>query len=704
MDTKKYLAKPNESIFEHVEKLKMHAENFYKLGYLSEDEYLLLIKCCEYHDLGKANPEFQNRILSKTKFNEDKEIYHNILSSFFVKPEDFNKEDFLTILAITLFHHAYMDIDGINTCVDEQQDLINNLLFDFSSEIQSISRGTIRKIHKNFLSDNSLSDLMRRYFIIKGFLHKCDYAASANLSIEVANTKLLENLENLGYKWNEPQKFMISNRDKNVVLVAPTGIGKTEASLLWAGNEKTFFFLPLKVTTNAIYNRINNIMEHQNVGLLHSDNFSELLKTNNNPEDILKSTMSRSKQFLDGITVSTIDQLFEFVFKYNTFEYKLATLSKSKIIVDELQMYDPRMLASIIYGLKMICEMGGKIAIVTATLAPFINDLLDKHVGGFTKNIASSDLKRHNVKVVKKELSGNVVTEILEKKKHKKYLVICNTVKKAQRIYDGLRTKYDNVYMLHSKYIHKDRMSLEESILRMGNINYDEPCIWITTQIVEASLDIDFDCLITELSDLQSLFQRMGRCNRKGLKSADDYNIYVFTDIAANLLNKVVDKKIYELSKEAILTIDGVLSEQKKNELIDNYLTTDNMKTSEFMIKFRKHYGFLESLPIYRKEANEERLRQIDNCLAIPLNIYQDNSTEIIELVDTINGSNVKSEVLISANKLQDYVFSLRASEIKLNIEDSLEMKNLGQIFIIDCDYDNKMGFRQKTKLSGSFI
>lgn len=704
MDTKKYLAKPNESIFEHVEKLKKHADTFYQLGYLSKELHYILIKCCEYHDLGKANSAFQDRILYKTKFDEETEIYHNILSAFFVNSEGLSKEDFLMILAITLFHHAYIDMDGINTCIDKREDLINKLLADFSTEIQPISRGAIRKIHKNFLSDNSMSELMKKYFLIKGFLHKCDYAASANLSPEIKNTELLDNLESLGYSWNDAQKFMINNSDKNVILVAPTGIGKTEASLLWAGNQKTFFFLPLKVTTNAIYNRIDNIMNHQNVGLLHSDNFSELLKKNNNPEDIIKSTMSRSKQFLDGITVSTIDQLFEFVFKYNTFEYKLATLAKSKIIIDELQMYDPRMLAAIIYGLKMITDMGGKVAIVTATLAPFINDLLNRYIGGFTKNVVSSDLKRHNVKVIKSGLTADRAIGILQEKKYKKYLLICNTVKKAQKLYSELSTRYNNVFMLHSKYIHKDRLSLEDEILKMGNINYDEPCIWITTQIVEASLDIDFDCLITELSDLQSLFQRFGRCNRKGLKSIDYYNVFVFSEIDSNLLNRVVDKKIYELSREAISTVDGVLSEQQKNELIDNYLTSDNMKTSEFMIKFRKHYGYLESLPIYKKEANEEKLRQIDNCFVIPSNVYQDNLVEIAEFVTIINGDNTKSDILIATNKLQDYILSLRASEVKSNIIDSIDVKGMGQIFIIDCNYDNKIGFGQKNINNSIFL
>ena len=83
--------------------------------------------------------------------------------------------------------------------------------------------------------------------------------------------------------------------------------------------------------------------------------------------------------------------------------------------------------------------------------------------------------------------------------------------------------------MLHSQFIRKDRRDKEEQILEVGKEGSKEKGIWITTQVVEASLDIDFDILITELSDLNSLFQRMGRCFRKREFNSEGYNCYVYT-------------------------------------------------------------------------------------------------------------------------------------------------------------------------------
>src|SRR5699024_906775 len=123
-------------------------------------------------------------------------------------------------------------------------------------------------------------------------------------------------------------------------------------------------------------------------------------------------------------------------------------------------------------------------------------------------------------------------------------LVVCNTIKQAQLLYEELKELVDEneLYILHSKFIRKDRAKKENQILEFGqtfdkNKKLDKQnCIWISTSIVEASLDIDFDYLFTELQDLNSLFQRLGRVNRKGKKDSSEYNSYVYLQIDSSLL------------------------------------------------------------------------------------------------------------------------------------------------------------------------
>lgn len=79
------------------------------------------------------------------------------------------------------------------------------------------------------------------------------------------------------------------------------------------------------------------------------------------------------------LTVCTVDQLFRFVYRALGTEIFAATLKYSKLVLDEIQAYEPRVIATIIYGLKMIQEMGGKFAIITATFPPVLKYFMEQY-------------------------------------------------------------------------------------------------------------------------------------------------------------------------------------------------------------------------------------------------------------------------------------------------------------------------------------
>ena len=524
-----FLAKshPKETIEEHTQKLLDEFEKLKKLypniNYL---DWELLRLACLYHDLGKTNSKFQNKIKANIegikREKDDTEIPHGYLSPAFIPLEnltnEYNKDDIKVLMQSIYYHHIREQKDYIHIKKEIEEDLSNIYKdIDFLGlNIEKLNTKYSKYIRGRIEEDEDynkkeLVNIKKKYIMTKGLLNKIDYAASSGVEVEKENKDLFKctmDFFNKGnFKPNELQKYMMENNNENIIAVASTGIGKTEAALLWIGNNKGFFTLPLRVSINAIYDRlidrekINFPKEY--TGLLHSNTASEYIKRDEEKE-LDKNYLDSTKQLSMPITVCTLDQLIDFVFKYEGYELKLATLSYSKLVIDEIQMYSPEMLAYLIVALKNIVEFGGKFAILTATLPPIVENLLlyplldngkrityKKSSKAFLKlDENGKSIIRHRIKVKDEAININ---DILENGKDKKVLVIVNTVNEAQRIYSELKNKLDNVNIFHARYINKDKKELEDRILSIGSIKSKEKGIWITTQVVEASLDIDFE-------------------------------------------------------------------------------------------------------------------------------------------------------------------------------------------------------------------
>ena len=740
-------AKPNKSIIEHTNDLLDVLEILWNLGYIKEERiYELIQKACIYHDIGKINKEFQKRVKNKgIKFDENKEVAHNVLSLYFIDESKFNnKEDYLIVSNAVVNHHDYCDI---GLAIREKSDIIENLLEGLDhKKVKKVIPAKIASISQDI-------DAIK----IKGYLHKCDYSASSGYTAEYENNFLEKSLENVLNKWkldnqdaswNELQQYCIENKNENIIAIAQTGMGKTEAGLLWISDNKGFFILPIRTAINAIYDRTKKYISsyggnlEEQLGLLHSSSLEYLLlqseddKYDDKDEYIDQKEDKEiieyekiAKQLSLPINVSTIDQLFDFVYKYPAYELKLTTLSYSKIVIDEIQMYGPDLLAYLVYGLERIVEQGGKVAILTATLPPFVKELLSKSIkfkikeDGFTDNS-----KRHNLKILDKRIDSNdICDKYMENEKlnkSNKILVVCNSITQAQNLYEEISDILGNknLHILHSKFIKCERLSKESEIIEFGKTYKDNKSneldkqsgIWISTSIVEASLDIDFDYLFTELQDLNSLFQRLGRCNRKGKKDSSENNCYIYTQIdERSFINGnrgYIDKDIFELSKEAISLWEGQISEKEKIELINKYLTMDKIKNSNYIIQYKHTYNFIKNLTPDTFKSDEVKLRNILSKDIIPSPIYHEYNGDIKELEEklkdkSLNSPENKGYKLRLQNDLKKYTVSVHPNHISnyyralkngLAIRyDNVRVSDYEYIPVIECEY-TELGYRQK--------
>lgn len=732
---KYYKAKPNKTIAQHTDDLLKQLESLLEYGYIKDQEtYKRCHKACELHDIGKINRRFQERVSvdKKIKFDPQKEVPHNILSGYMMEKDAFeNQRDYLLVLRAVLYHHDYVDVCQY---IKEEGSLIQEALNEMGIR-GGISGRDLGKLSKMAEDQEAIR--------IKGILHKCDYSASAELPCEYKTDFLQEALQDFIVRlqsknkqkkiaWNEMQEYCRANQESNLLVVAQTGMGKTEGALNWIGNQKGFFILPLRTAINAIYDRvkdeiISNVNTRERVAILHSSSLTYYMKqsetaSKQESEEILEYEKI-GKQWSLPLSITTMDQIFDFTFKYQGYELKLATLAYSKVVVDEIQMYDPQLLAYLIYGLEQISAMGGRIAIITATLPPFIEGLLSRKIN-FKPRVEfyNESMIRHNIKVKQETINAKDIYEKFQENvklgRSNKILVICNTVRKARELYTEIKEmlEVDKVHILHSRFIQKDRSRLEKEIKEFGR-TYDAngeidlgEGIWVSTSLVEASLDIDFDYLFTELQDLSSLFQRLGRCNRKGEKSIAETNCYVYTEIEAAILthgNKgFIDKKMYELSKAAIKDRTGLLSEKEKIELIRDTFTTENVNGSDYLQRYKETYAVMEQILPYKFDKKDIVLRDIFAEEVIPAPVYRDNISEIEELIEKLNSNQLERyERILMEDKLREYTVSIPSYEMqrykkaviqnKAELYKELTWGRYNKVGIIDCEYDSR-GFVPK--------
>jgi CRISPR-associated endonuclease/helicase Cas3 len=580
---------------------------------LRERFWKILRLGCKYHDYGKIHCKFQKKIGNNSVelIENLPEVRHNLLSPLFVVY--LSKEDELTkdIVSLLVLHHHPVEnnLIKVNEVVEViQKEFIQHYGFGFDDSYINYIKLLLKQSEERYIKEAiaeyfgiEYKPLLQYYRLLKGLLLRIDHASSSKHAQEVEDRPPDDTLSFVdeffrqkGSSPNQMQTFVRENRDKNLVIISPTGAGKTEAGFIYL-QRKGFFMLPYRVSANGIYMRAEGMFRNY-AGLLHSSALSYVLEKEENREDIQNNQEGTaflnyflSRNFAKPIIVSTPDQLMHFVFRYKGFEKYYATALYSRLVIDELQSYDPITLAFIVQGLEVLAQNGGKFLVMTATFPEFLRERFER-MGVEFKTFNTQEKPYHNVQVIDDSID-NYVEKMIELSQKAKVLVVVNTVRKAIELREKLKDKLPHVKLLHSRFILQHRKKKEREIMKF--FNSQENGLWITTQLAEVSLDLDADYLFTELSTADSLIQRMGRCNRKGQKSTDEPNVFIFTKDCSGV-GPVYYKHLHESTLKNLK--DGLWDWDFKWELVEKVYSESALYGTKYWERFKKAESYIKSL------------------------------------------------------------------------------------------------------------
>lgn len=330
---------------------------------------------------------------------------------------------------------------------------------------------------------------------------------------------------------------------KNVILSVPTGAGKTWASIMpflyatYLGKkdfpQKLIYSLPLRTLANSIYADVNEVLSRNQVlG-------KECLPS------IQTGEYSNDPYFENDIIFSTIDQTlsnflcFPLALSHSQANINAGAIIGSYLIFDEFHLLDSKLSMKTTIGMLRLLDRLCRVCIMTATLTDkyiqFLKSTLTNFeivsIKDFPEDVNQiKSLIPAVGKTVKKSIhicdSCLNAQQILEKHKNKT-IVICNRVETAQRLFLELnahKKEKTKLLCIHSRFFDKDRKRKEAEIKEwFGKGSVCRDVILVSTQVIEAGMDISSDIMFTEISPINSFLQRAGRCARFANEYGDVY-------------------------------------------------------------------------------------------------------------------------------------------------------------------------------------
>jgi len=499
------------------------------------------------HDIGKAHPEFQRRLFAEYRIG-DLPFRHEISSCLFISL--FDEAKYPQLIEMVIAHHKSIRKDARDKgLLDLTEEREPEDIFEFhSSKWDEWSPKAIdilgslgvqaKQITKKEAEANFflVLDYCKKAFRQKGYsdyrglLQAADHFASALIAkTEIYTVHLFQEPILTYFNRTHPLyplslKNAVSEKPHTIV-VACTGAGKTDF-LFRRCQGRVFYTLPFQASINAMFHRVSHDLANDNpdldIRLLHSS--SELaIKGSKVEEKIIQGHVG------SAIKILTPHQIAAVIFGTSGYEAMLIDIKGCDVILDEIHTYTDITRAIVLKIVHVLKNLGCRIHIGTATMPTYLYNQILELLGKdevFEVKLTEDELSQFDRHIVHKIDSWESALPLVQQaiNENKKVLLVCNRVQSAQEVFDKVNKSNPDIpaMLLHSRFKRGEREKKEKLLIgkdQAGNPTFrfntsDKACLVVSTQVVEVSLDISFDVMITECAPLDAMIQRFGRVNR----------------------------------------------------------------------------------------------------------------------------------------------------------------------------------------------
>jgi CRISPR-associated endonuclease/helicase Cas3 len=560
-----------------------------------------------------------------------------------------------------------------------------------------------------------------RMALLLGALVAADRIASAKTYFHTTPALPPDPLAGAGIDRPHRHQAVAAHTDDHLVLLAPTGTGKTEATLAWAARQqqllpgdapRVWYTLPYLSSINAMAERLGALAHGgvDAVGLVHSKArqalFARALDACGDTRDAdraARAADNATRLHQHTLRVGTPHQLVLAALAGPRHAGELLDAVNSVLIFDEVHAYDPERFGWFLALARLWERLGGRVAAVSATLPLVARRLLAATLHAPVAEVhaereLAASLTRHRLHVHHLRLL-DAAAEFIPRwlAENRAVLLVANTVGDAQSLYErhadaardaAAAAGHDPdtaVMLLHSRFRAADRNRKEQALASTFPTGGQPrrrrgPALVVATQTVEVSLNVSFDAGLFAAAPLDSLLQRAGRANRLGELHETAPVVVAQSD------DPVYDSAAVKATLDALVHLDARdVDEQQVGKLLDQVHDSPwGQRWKQMVVAARDR--FAESFASFtdpladRNHLEEEFRRQFEGAEAIVAADQDDFLTAW------------KTSPLQAA----DYAIPVPAWTAGLNTDPQLT-KNYGYL-VLDRPYDPDLGLDLTSK------